>query len=88
MKKIIAKKLYCQLLLSSFLLLFASNNFTEILLNTDRTTLSTGINGQGKSTFIDAITFALYGKHFRKINKSGLINSIRSEERRVGKECE
>lgn len=56
------------------------NNFTEILLNKDRTTLSTGINGQGKSTFIDAITFALYGKPFRKINKSGLINSINKTE--------
>jgi DNA repair exonuclease SbcCD ATPase subunit len=56
------------------------NNFTEIELNKDRTTLSTGINGQGKSTFIDAITFALYGKPFRKINKSGLINSINKSE--------
>jgi len=32
------------------------------------------------STFIDAITFALYGKPFRKINKSGLINSINKSE--------
>ena len=56
------------------------NNFTEIELNKDRTTLSTGINGQGKSTFIDAITFALYGKPFRKINKNGLINSINKTE--------
>ena len=32
------------------------------------------------STFIDAITFALYGKPFRKINKSGLINSINKTE--------
>jgi DNA repair exonuclease SbcCD ATPase subunit len=56
------------------------NTFTEIPLNKDRTTLSTGINGQGKSTFIDAITFALYGKPFRKINKAGLINSINKSE--------
>lgn len=56
------------------------NTFTEIPLNTVRTTLSTGINGQGKSTFIDAITFALYGKPFRKINKAGLINSINKSE--------
>ena len=56
------------------------NTFTEIPLNSTRTTLSTGINGQGKSTFIDAITFALYGKPFRKINKSGLINSINKSE--------
>lgn len=52
------------------------NNFTEIDLNKCRTTLSTGKNGQGKSTFIDAICFALYGKPFRKINKNQLINSI------------
>ena len=45
------------------------NNFTEIMLNKDKTVLSTGINGQGKSTFIDAITFALYGKPFRKIKR-------------------
>ena len=32
------------------------------------------------STFIDAITFALYGKPFRKINKNGLINSINKSE--------
>jgi DNA repair exonuclease SbcCD ATPase subunit len=56
------------------------NNFTEIPLNKDRTTLSTGVNGQGKSTFIDAITFALYGKPFRKINKGQLVNSINKSE--------
>jgi DNA repair exonuclease SbcCD ATPase subunit len=56
------------------------NTFTEILLNVERTTLSTGVNGQGKSTFIDAITFALYGKPFRKINKGQLINSINKSE--------
>jgi DNA repair exonuclease SbcCD ATPase subunit len=32
------------------------------------------------STFIDAITFALYGKPFRKINKGQLINSINKSE--------
>lgn len=56
------------------------NSFTEICLNEQRTTLSTGVNGQGKSTFIDAITFALYGKPFRKINKGQLINSINKSE--------
>lgn len=56
------------------------NTFTEIPLNVERTTLSTGVNGQGKSTFIDAITFALYGKPFRKINKGQLINSINKSE--------
>jgi DNA repair exonuclease SbcCD ATPase subunit len=56
------------------------NSFTEIPLNVTRTTLSTGKNAQGKSTFIDAITFALYGKPFRKINKGQLVNSINKSE--------
>jgi DNA repair exonuclease SbcCD ATPase subunit len=56
------------------------NSFTEIPLNQSRTTISTGKNAQGKSTFIDAITFALYGKPFRKINKGQLINSINKSE--------
>ena len=56
------------------------NSFTEILLNNSKTTLCCGKNGNGKSTGIDVITFALYGKPFRKINKSGLINSINKSE--------
>lgn len=56
------------------------NNFTEILLNQDRTTLLSGKNGHGKSCMIDSIVFALYGKPFRKINKAGLINSINKSE--------
>jgi len=35
-----------------------------------------GENGAGKSTILDALCFALYGKGFRKINKSGLVNAI------------
>jgi len=34
-----------------------------------------GSNGAGKSTILDALTFVLYGKSFRKINKAQLINS-------------
>jgi DNA repair exonuclease SbcCD ATPase subunit len=56
------------------------NAFTEISLNTHNTTLLCGKNGNGKSCAIDAITFALYGKPFRKINKNGLLNSINKSE--------
>lgn len=52
------------------------NQFTEIQLDGSPTNLIIGTNGVGKSTFLDALTFALYGKAFRKINKPQLINSI------------
>jgi len=53
------------------------NNFTEITLNQNNTTLICGNNGSGKSfAFLDSITFALFGKPFRKINIPQLVNSI------------
>jgi len=52
------------------------NVFTEIRLDTHSTTLVIGENGAGKSTFLDALTFVLFGKPFRKINKPQLVNSI------------
>lgn len=61
-------------------LLSYGNNFTEIILNQDKSTLLCGKNSFGKSSIIDAITFALYGKAFRKINKIGLVNSINKSE--------
>lgn len=52
------------------------NIFTEIELNRAKSTLIIGENGAGKSTMLDALSFGLYGKAFRKINKPQLINSI------------
>lgn len=56
--------------------LSTGNVFTEICLNKHNTTLFTGKNGNGKSTILDALTYVLFGKAFRKINKPQLINSI------------
>jgi len=55
--------------------LSTGNHKTEIKLNEKSTTLIVGSNGAGKSTILDALTFVLYGKSFRKINKAQLINS-------------
>jgi DNA repair exonuclease SbcCD ATPase subunit len=53
------------------------NNWTEIDLNKNSTTLVCGTNGSGKSfALLDTITFALFGKPFRKINLAQLNNSI------------
>lgn len=57
-------------------LLSTGNNWTEINLNGQVNTLIMGENGSGKSTILDAITFVLFGKPFRKINKPQLVNSI------------
>lgn len=56
--------------------LSTGNVFTEISLNTRGTNLVVGENGAGKSTILDALTFALFGKPFRNINKPQLINTI------------
>ena len=55
--------------------LSTGNQFTEVALNQKSTTLIIGTNGAGKSTILDALTFSLYGKSFRKINKAQLINT-------------
>ena len=57
-------------------ILSTGNNWTEIKLNRAKSTLIVGENGTGKSTILDALSWSLYGKAFRKINKLQMINSI------------
>lgn len=61
-------------------LLSTGNNFTEIDLTKDKSTLIVGTNGSGKSTILDALSFAWYNKPFRRINKPQLINTINNKE--------
>jgi DNA repair exonuclease SbcCD ATPase subunit len=57
------------------------NVFTEIHLDSRKNTLVSGTNGNGKSfAFLDSITFALFGKPFRKINIPQLVNSINKKD--------
>ena len=56
--------------------LSTGNNFTEIDLDRNPTTLIIGENGAGKSTILDALCFGLFGKAFRGISKPLLVNSI------------
>ena len=57
-------------------LLSTGDTFTEIDITTHKTNLIIGSNGAGKSTVLDAFTFGLFGKPFRKISKSQLVNSV------------
>jgi DNA repair exonuclease SbcCD ATPase subunit len=60
--------------------LSTGNHFTEISFNSHATTLIVGNNGAGKSTVLDALTFSLFGKPFRKINKAQLINTANERD--------
>ena len=57
-------------------LLSTGDTFTEIDITQSKTNLIIGSNGAGKSTVLDAFTFGLFGKPFRKISKSQLVNSV------------
>ena len=63
--------------------LSTGNHYSEIELNNYSTTLIVGTNGAGKSTVLDALTFSLFGKPFRKINKAQLINAANEKDARV-----
>jgi DNA repair exonuclease SbcCD ATPase subunit len=60
-------------------ILATGSPFTVIRLDAAPTTLFTGKNGSGKSTFIEAITFALFNKAYRKITKPDLLNTINNK---------
>ena len=55
--------------------LSTGNHPTTVTLDSNSTSLIIGTNGAGKSTILDALTFSLYGKSFRKINKAQLVNT-------------
>lgn len=56
--------------------LSTGNQFTEIDLTKKPKTLIHGSNGSGKTTFVDAVFFALFGKSFRKVKKDSVVNYI------------
>ena len=60
--------------------LSTGNQFTEVDFLKHSTNLIIGTNGAGKSTILDALTFSLFGKSFRKINKPQLINSVNEKD--------
>lgn len=60
--------------------LSTGNYWTEINFQTSNTNLIVGTNGAGKSTVLDALTFVLFNKPFRKINKPQLINTTNEKD--------
>ena len=60
--------------------LSTGNQFTEVNFQDANTNLIVGTNGSGKSTILDALTFSLYNKPFRKINKPQLVNSVNEKD--------
>jgi len=60
--------------------LSTGNSWVTFDLDRHPNTLIIGENGSGKSTVLDALTFALFGKPFRKINKPQLVNTVNDGE--------
>ena len=60
--------------------LSTGNNWSEINFLENNTNLIIGTNGAGKSTMLDALTFVLFNKPFRKINKGQLINTVNEKD--------
>ena len=60
--------------------LSTGNHWSEIDFQGNTTNLVVGTNGSGKSTMLDALTFSLFNKPFRKVNKSQLINATNEKD--------
>ena len=60
--------------------LSTGQHFTEVDFTQNSTNLIVGTNGAGKSTILDALTFSLFGRPFRKINKPQLINTVNEKD--------
>ena len=60
--------------------LSSGNQFTEIDFQQHNTNLIIGANGSGKSSILDALTFVLFNKAFRKINKNQLVNTVNERD--------
>jgi DNA repair exonuclease SbcCD ATPase subunit len=60
--------------------LSTGNQDTIVDFTENNTNLIIGSNGAGKSTILDALTFSLFGKPFRKINKPQLVNSTNEKD--------
>jgi DNA repair exonuclease SbcCD ATPase subunit len=63
--------------------LSTGDTYTEIQLDKTITTIITGENGAGKSTFIDALVYALFGKPFRKVRLGQIINKVNEKGLKV-----